>query len=189
MITCIPALVLVFLELTECSSSKCGLQFSDHTAATFLRLSSQCSNFSKDQDSRDTPLERGKLSTLSWQGVRYSHDQMKWIANILPKQWKGCQHIGLGAYDTEEAADMAYDVANYYTNKSVAFNISSLAAFPNNLSFDKAEDSTAISEFVQKEAKNFVAMYEKADSPAQQDLEYSLTEYRFMEFVACKKKV
>jgi len=175
MITRIPALVLVFLKLTECSSSKCGLQFSNHTAATALGLSSQCS--SKDQDSCDTPLERGKLSTLSWQGLRYSRDQMKWIAIILPKQWKGRQHIELGSYNTREAAARAYDVGIYYTNKSVAFNISSPAAFlppfPNNLSFDKAEDSTAIREFVRKEAKNFVAMNEKAKAPSQQGLEWA----------------
>jgi hypothetical protein len=46
MITRIPVLVLVLLELTECSSSKCGLQSSNHTAATAHGLSSQRSNFS-----------------------------------------------------------------------------------------------------------------------------------------------
>jgi len=160
MITCIPALVLVFLELTECSSSKCGLQFSNHTAATALGLSSQRSNFSKDQDSRNTP----------WKGLQYSDDQMKWIASIVPDQWKGCLHIHLGAYNTKEAAARAYDVGHYYTKKSFAFNISSPAAFlppfPNNLSLDKAEDRIAIREFVQKEAKNFVAMIEKAKAPS-----------------------
>ncbi|CAK9271863.1 unnamed protein product [Sphagnum jensenii] len=135
-------------------------EFSDHTAATALGLSSQRSNFSKDQDSRNTP----------WKGLQYSDDQMKWIASIVPDQWKGCLHIHLGAYNTKEAAARAYDVGNYYTKKSFAFNISSPAAFlppfPNNLSLDKAEDRIAIREFVQKEAKNFVAMIEKAEAPS-----------------------
>lgn len=47
------------------------LQFSNHTAATALGLSLQFSNFSKDQDGPDTPLERGESSTSSWRGFSF----------------------------------------------------------------------------------------------------------------------
>jgi len=154
------------------------LQFSNHTAATALKLSLQCSNFSKDQDGPDTPLERGESSTSSWRGFSFRPDQGKWVAEIRPPHpvWmkKPSKKIGLGSYPTKEAAARAYDVGLYYTGKSVsdAFNISSPAAFlplfPNNLSFDKLEDVDAIRDFVRKEAQNFVAINEKAKAPSQQ---------------------
>ncbi|KAH9565351.1 hypothetical protein CY35_04G073900 [Sphagnum magellanicum] len=84
------------------------------------------------------------------------------------------QKIGLGSYPTKEAAARAYDVGLYYTGKSVsdAFNISSPAAFlplfPDKLSFDKPEHVEAIRKFVRKEAQDFVAMNEKANTLSQQ---------------------
>jgi hypothetical protein len=153
------------------------LQFSNHTAATALGLSLPCSNFSKDQDGPDTPLERGESSTSSWQGFSFRPDQGKWVAEIRPPHpvWmKNAWKIGLGSYPTKEAAARAYDVGIYYTGKfvSVGFNISSPAAFlplfPDNLSFDKLEHVGAIREFVRKEAQDFVAMNEKAKAPYQQ---------------------
>ncbi len=153
------------------------LQFSNHTAATALGLSLQCSNFSKDRDGPDTPSERGESSTSSWRGFSYRPDQDKWVAEIRPPHpvWmKNALRIGLGSYPTKEAAARAYDVGNYYTGRSVsvAFNISSPAAFlplfPPNLSFDKLEHVEAIRKFVRKEAQDFVAMNEKAKAPSQQ---------------------
>jgi len=153
------------------------LQVSNHTAATALGLSLPCSNFSKDQDGPDTPLERGESSTSSWQGFSFRPDQGKWVAEIRPPHpvWmKNAWKIGLGSYPTKEAAARAYDVGIYYTGKSVsvAFNISSPAAFlplfPDNLSFDNHEHRGAIRKFVRKEAQDFVAMNEKAKAPSQQ---------------------
>jgi len=151
------------------------LQSSKHTAATALGLSLQCSNFSKDQNGPDTPLERGESSTSPWRGSSERHDQGKHVAEIRPPYplWRKEKiKIGLGSYPTKEAAARAFDVGIYYTSKSVPFNISSPAAFlplfPANLSFDKLEDVRAIREFVRKEAQNFVAMNEKAKAPSQQ---------------------
>jgi len=153
------------------------LQFSNHTAATAPGLSLPCSNFSKDQDGPDTPLERGESSTSSWRGFSFRPDQGKWVAEIRPPHpvWmKNAWKIGLGSYPTKEAAARAYDVGIYYTGKfvSVGFNISSPAAFlplfPDNLSFDKLEHVGAIREFVRKEAQDFVALPTKAKAPSQQ---------------------
>jgi hypothetical protein len=153
------------------------LQFSNHTAATALELSLQFSNFSKDRDGPDTPLERGESSTSSWRGFSFRPDQGKWVAEIRPPHpvWMKNDHkIGLGSYATKEAAARAYDVGIHYTGKSVSvvFNISSPAAFlplfPDNLSFDKHEHVGAIRKFVRKEAQDFVAMNEKAKAPSQQ---------------------
>ncbi|CAM6023727.1 unnamed protein product [Sphagnum balticum] len=102
-----------------CTSN--SIEFSNHTAATALGLSSECSNFSKDQDGPDTPLERGESSTLSWRGFSFRPDQGKWVAEIRPPHpvWmkKLCKKIALGSYPTKEAAARAYDVGIYYTNK------------------------------------------------------------------------
>ncbi|CAM6023726.1 unnamed protein product [Sphagnum balticum] len=149
------------------------LQSSNHTAATALGLSLQCSNFSKDQNGPDTPLERGESSTSSWRGSSERHDQGKHVAETRPPYplWRKEKiKIGLGSYPTKEAAARAYDVGMYYTGKSGAFNISSPAAFlplfPDYLSFDKLEHVGAIRKFVRKQAQDFVAMNEEAKAPS-----------------------